>query len=328
MTADPTASRCFGLNQGPSAWNAVTERQSSSASPPCGYRSSALATCQPRQVDVREALLRCGGVADVGALSALGVTARQLQYASASGHVLRVRRGCYAVPGADPVVMAEVAWRAPATCISAAARLGLPVMVNDGRPHLLFQRTRTFSGRHLRPPTSVVAHWADEPHEGVIAAIDHAHACVDRVGQLAIVDAAIHRQLIEYSDLAGLRHGGDSRRRWLARHADGSAESPIETIMRVAMKARGLDVRPQVAIAGLGRVDFLVAGRVIVEVDGRAYHFDSIAFAVDRKRDRIAAAQGYAVLRFTYAEVVHGAGDAAGEVAAVVARLSLGRVAK
>jgi very-short-patch-repair endonuclease len=59
-----------------------------------------------------------------------------------------------------------------------------------------------------------------------------------------------------------------------------------------------------VVIDGVGRVDFLVAGRVIVETDGRAFHVGAESFARDRRRDRAAARLGLRVLRYTYAEVL------------------------
>lgn len=51
-------------------------------------------------------------------------------------------------------------------------------------------------------------------------------------------------------------------------------------------------------------VDFLWrAARLVVEVDGYAYHGSQHSFAVDRRRDAELAAAGYRVLRFTWSDL-------------------------
>ena len=63
---------------------------------------------------------------------------------------------------------------------------------------------------------------------------------------------------------------------------------------------------PQVNVR-LGRyeVDFLWPGeRLVVEVDGYAYHSNRRAFERDRERDATLAAAGYTVLRVTWRQLV------------------------
>jgi very-short-patch-repair endonuclease len=86
--------------------------------------------------------------------------------------------------------------------------------------------------------------------------------------------------------------------------ADGRAESGTETIVRCLLTIAGLRVRPQVDIAGVGRVDLLVEDRVVVEVDGREWHDDPGRFAVDRRRDVRATIGRYRVLRFSWFQVL------------------------
>lgn len=52
------------------------------------------------------------------------------------------------------------------------------------------------------------------------------------------------------------------------------------------------------------RVDFLIGGWLIIEVDGRRYHVGADTFEADRERDALFAAWGYRVLRFSYRQVV------------------------
>lgn len=55
---------------------------------------------------------------------------------------------------------------------------------------------------------------------------------------------------------------------------------------------------------GIGEVDLLVEGRLIVELDGREFLDDEDAFARDRHRDLVAAATRYRSLRFTWRRVL------------------------
>ncbi|GMA35172.1 DUF559 domain-containing protein [Demequina litorisediminis] len=91
---------------------------------------------------------------------------------------------------------------------------------------------------------------------------------------------------------------------WLERHADGRAESVPETCARVALVSAGMRVTLQQWFEGIGRVDMVVEGRVVVECDGREYHSDDRAFSRDRWRDRRLLALGLPVMRFTYADAV------------------------
>jgi very-short-patch-repair endonuclease len=67
--------------------------------------------------------------------------------------------------------------------------------------------------------------------------------------------------------------------------------------------------------AGTGRVDaYSQVCRLIVEADGRAWHTRERHFVTDRRRDNLAAANGHAVLRFTWDDLV---GDVSGTRALV-----------
>lgn len=57
-------------------------------------------------------------------------------------------------------------------------------------------------------------------------------------------------------------------------------------------------------IAGVGWVDLLVEGVLVVEIDGLAYHGDAKQFAADRRRDAALVGMGYRVLRFTWLDTV------------------------
>lgn len=77
---------------------------------------------------------------------------------------------------------------------------------------------------------------------------------------------------------------------------------------------------PQVKIPGLGRVDFLVGKRLIIEVDSRAFHDTEDSFERDRERDLKAAALGYITIRVTYKQVMHGWAAKEKEILKVIRR--------
>ncbi|WP_242511528.1 DUF559 domain-containing protein [Pengzhenrongella frigida] len=88
------------------------------------------------------------------------------------------------------------------------------------------------------------------------------------------------------------------------RQADGRSQSLTETLARLALTRAGLSAEPAVRILGVGWVDLLVAGRIVVELDGFAYHSGRAEYREDRRRDRELVRQGYVVLRFTFEDVV------------------------
>ena len=267
----------------------------------------------------------------------LGFRARSadLREALASGLVHRPVRGVYALTGAPPAAVAGVVHRATVGCVSAAELLGLAVLARPHVPHLSVPRDRGSRPSTLRNATPAVVHresWVRPgPAQGVVhASVDDALArmlvCCDPVAALVTIDHALRlgRTTRERIRAALPSTTPSVARRVLAR-SDGRSMSPLETVTRLALRRAGLPVVPGVAISGVGLVDLVVAGRVVVELDGYEFHRDRAQFREDRRRDRALVAMGYLVLRFTAHEVFH---DIDGLVAAVLsacARAGVGR---
>ena len=87
--------------------------------------------------------------------------------------------------------------------------------------------------------------------------------------------------------------------------ADGVCESGTETYFWLRTRRAIPGIRRQVRIPGVGRVDFLVGHRLVVEIDGAEYHTDPVAFERDRRRDALLSRLGYRVLRFSYHQVMN-----------------------
>ena len=69
------------------------------------------------------------------------------------------------------------------------------------------------------------------------------------------------------------------------------------------LEAAGLSFEDGVEIEGIGEVDLVVEGWVVVELDGYTYHCDEYQFGLDRWRDRRLVAHGFLPLRFTRKDV-------------------------
>ncbi|WP_296497789.1 hypothetical protein [uncultured Actinomyces sp.] len=77
----------------------------------------------------------------------------------------------------------------------------------------------------------------------------------------------------------------------------------METLARIDLEAAGLSFEDGVEIEGVGEVDLVIEGWVVVELDGYTYHCDEYQFGLDRWRDRRLVARGFLPLRFTRKDV-------------------------
>lgn len=121
-----------------------------------------------------------------------------------------------------------------------------------------------------------------------------------------MVDSALNRRLVDVADIAAMLAGpGATSALATLDRCDARSRSVIETLARLALEDSGLEPRAGVVIDGVGEVDLLVAGWIVIECDGFAYHSGRQAYRNDRFRDRSLAARGYVVLRFTWEEIVN-----------------------
>lgn len=248
-------------------------------------------------MDPVEAIRRCHGVAGQAALLRQGVRRRALERAVRDGDVVRHRRG-YTLPGAPPELTAAAREGGTVGCISALRLLGVPMIAVPGPPHLLLASAR--------PTRGVVVHRSAEVSgvEDLLPAVGRALRCLERYDALVVADAVL-RMGIDHDLLAsvvGRRPGREVS--WVLRHADASAESPLESLLRaILLDERVPGLVPQPWVADVGRVDFLVDDWLILEADGYASHGTPDGFQRDRRRDVAAARQGLLTLRFTHRDL-------------------------
>ncbi len=92
--------------------------------------------------------------------------------------------------------------------------------------------------------------------------------------------------------------------RRLLDECDPKAASGIESITRVRIRRKGVRLTTQAHIPGVGHVDMLIGDRLVVEVDGYAFHSEKESFQEDRRRNQVQAAGNYVYMPFTYDDVI------------------------
>ncbi|WP_457947005.1 endonuclease domain-containing protein [Pseudarthrobacter sp. alpha12b] len=152
----------------------------------------------------------------------------------------------------------------------------------------------------------------------------HALLCLPELESLVMVECACNRGDIKPSSLFRHLNGHRSgKARDVLPKVERGADSLPETLARVLFRDAGIATETQVWIEGIGRVDFLLEGFLIVEIDGLAFHLEPRQFKKDRRRDNAAMLRGLPVLRFFYDDVVYAPESVLAQVREVLARGSL-----
>jgi very-short-patch-repair endonuclease len=235
-----------------------------------------------------------------GDLRAAGHSRRQISRELSSGRIVRARNDVY-VAATTPEDM-QVAARAGGLvgCVSALALWDVFVQEN-GAVHTHLRTNGVIRGTGA----GVVRHWgrllrAPHPRALVVEPLDallQAVTCQSPRAAIASIDSALNRGVVRGDELDELFAAAPARRRPIRPLVDGRAEAGTETLVRLMARALGGSVDLQVRIRGVGRVDLLVDGWLVIECDSRAYHSDWKTQLDDRRRDLALAARGYVRIR-------------------------------
>lgn len=253
-------------------------------------------------------------------LVARGMTRRGIRRALDEGTLVRVRRDRYLSGLSTDAVRQAVRVGGRLTCLSLLQLLGVFVLENARvHVHLVRGASRLRSGSvddgRLQPAgvRTEKLHWmplldAAEPESAVVGILDalaHAVMCQAPRFAVATIDSALNKGLIRARDLRRLFDGLPRRFRVLQPLVDGRAQSGPETLVRLWVRALGCRAVPQVRFAGIGVVDLVVDGWLVIECDSKEFHSSWEQQLKDYRRDLALAQRGYVVLRLTAEDILY-----------------------
>lgn len=246
------------------------------------------------------------GIITRQSLLADGMTREQLALAQQDGTLTRLTRSLFATRSAHDGVAVAVRARGSLTCISALRLHDVWTLSSDGLHHI----RRTDKCRRRGAVEGAVECRSTMAHRRVpVDSLDAALMAVvinhSREDAVVALDCVLHSGVRDRGQLENLMLTAPADRHHLLSAASGLVESPLESLLRFGLWQRQVKVKPQAQVPGVGRVDFLIGKRLIIEVDSVEFHTDLRAFRKDRERDRRAVERGYKVLRFTTYEVQH-----------------------
>ncbi len=277
-------------------------------------------------------------------LTALGMSAGQIEARLAGGRLHAVHRGVYAIGrrqlSEHGLMLAAVLAGGPGAVLSHRSAAALWAMAAGPGPSRVDVTLPTRNGRARRPGLAI-----DRPRRSVgpselaerdrIPVTTPARTLLDlaatgRPGDLArTVERAEQQRVFDLraieqviADHAGTR-GAARLVRALGVADPAPTRQELERRFLALCREHGLP-RPEVNVIVCGlEVDFLWRGRgVIAETDGFGTHGTRAAFERDRERDAALQVAGFRVVRFTYRHVTR---DPAGVAATVAALLGAAR---
>lgn len=254
-------------------------------------------------MDLANYLKYAGSVARTGTLLQAGFSERTVRNAVSAGEMVRLRHGVVALAGAAPDLVAAVLANGLLSCASAAPHLGVWRLHAPERLHLLC-RHGAAAGVVIHRGSLVPPEFP-RPVAGLSDTLLHALRCLPPVDAAVMVESALSqgRTTLDYlrERLPGNRNGAARR---VLELVDGTADSAIEVVARLLFRGQGIYTQTQVELPGIGCVDFLLEGFLIVEIDGST-HLEPTQVKKDRRRNNASTLTGYAVLRYEYQDVVY-----------------------
>lgn len=287
--------------------------------------------------DLTAHLVRHRGVVTTRELAALGADSREVRELQRSGRLVRLARGAYAprelLERLGPeerhtlrvrAVVAVVPGQVAASHHSAVCVWGLPWI---GLPPDHVHVMRVAAGEHRRARHYTVhERWPATQPTWVngVPVLPVPEALLGLAGSAPLEqtvvsgDAALARGLTSIGQLTEVLHQrrgqqGTRNLRSALPLLDARAESPGESRTRLLLHTLGYQPRTQVEIRDhlghfLARVDALVAGRVVIEFDGRLKYAgdgggDQQSLVREKAREDRLRAAGYEVVRLVWQDL-------------------------
>lgn len=264
-----------------------------------------------------------GGVFSRDRWLRFGGTDAELERGVRSGAFERVVHGWYALPGANVHAVKAVRVRGRLTCANALALAGAwdlrsrltHVRVRPGgggeirrstRGDLAHDREAQLRGgvRLHRQPRSSAVPLGKDAVDDVELAVECALLCLVEEDLVMVADSLIERRMLEVGTLEAIAGRLPEAARRKLRYVNGAAMSGTESKVRLWLLLGGHRVEPQASFRGVGFVDLLVDGWLVIECDSEAHHTDELAFEGDRARDLTLNVLGRRPVRLTYKQVM------------------------
>jgi very-short-patch-repair endonuclease len=265
---------------------------------------------------------RRGGAIRTSELRRAGFTAREIGAAVRGGLLVRARRGMHVLPETAADAVEALGHRGLVACATAARAHGLWTFDGGGE-----EPTHVWVDPHRHPARVGRRPESDDVRisERVCRCILHRDAAIDEGGPLlvgllhcllqlahclggeaffAALESALQLGLISPAGRWRLRTFVPPAMAWLVDFAHSASESGLESLLRLRLAHLGISMTAQVAIPGVGRVDFVIGGCLILEADGKENHEGNRRHR-DLRRDALTAAMGYVTLRFDSALIMH-----------------------
>lgn len=247
-----------------------------------------------------------GGVASWGRILEHFPAAR-VRAAVASGRIVKIGHGVYALPQVEGAVVAARSLNGVLSLTSAALHLGLAVKSPPIRPHITVPRNRKVSPQRRR---GVQLRYADVAIDG--AATTPLQTVIDCARLLpfdeaiSVADSALRSGKVGKESLVTAaeqspRTGRNAALR-VAREADGRADNPFESVTRaISREVPGINLVPQVHIFGIGTPDLVdLELGLVVECDSFKFHSNRSAVVKDVERYNAVELRGLSLLRFAW----------------------------
>ncbi|MEW1821782.1 type IV toxin-antitoxin system AbiEi family antitoxin domain-containing protein [Arthrobacter sp. NPDC080031] len=244
--------------------------------------------------EIQRMMQRNWGVCRFSHLRRLGLDRFQIRDLVDHGLLLKTARGTYALPSARPDIVKAAGQNVSLACVSAASARGLWVWKSPAKPHVVKDSAKEVPGcvvhRGKRSARQLVVSDFD--------AVCQAFRCVPGWQALVVAEGAVAGGRVMLRDLLSHFAGShDWRIRLLIGRIRTDSQSMPETLARLALEDAGFHVDTQVQIAGVGRVDGVVNGGLVYEIDGRKFHSGPKEFENDRSRWNSLVMQGIPVVR-------------------------------
>ncbi|WP_417508190.1 DUF559 domain-containing protein [Microbacterium sp.] len=257
-------------------------------------------------IDPAHLITRLGGVALGSRLQEYGISRATLARHVAKGTIQRIRSGVFAVPGLKPSVREAIAHGGALTCTSVLRSHKVWVLHDGTEPHIWMGA----SGRaRTHPDCACVSHYyrGDPPlgRASLEQALLHLYRCQGDEAFFAAFESAWKLRLLSRAARARVRAALPASAQWLVDLARPDADSGLESLLRLRLHILGIRLDCQVEITGVGRVDFVIGRKLILEADGKENHASEQMRHKDLLRDAAASARGYETLRFDYSQIVH-----------------------